>query len=62
MVMRMSQPSHVIPAWELASTALVGTLGVVATVWAAAKIFRVGALMYGKPPSLMGLLKWIRYA
>jgi hypothetical protein len=27
----------------------------------AAKIFRVGVLMYGKPPSPLQLLKWVRY-
>jgi len=62
MVMRMSQPSHVIPVWELIATAVVGLAGVVFTVWAAAKIFRVGVLMYGKPPSLGGLIKWVGQA
>jgi ABC-2 type transport system permease protein len=62
MVMRLSQPSHIIPTWELIATALSGILGVVVTVWAAAKVFRVGVLMYGKPPTLMGLLKWVRQA
>lgn len=62
MVMRMSQPSHVIPVWELIATAVCGLLGVAATVWMAAKIFRIGVLMYGKPPSLMELVKWVRLA
>lgn len=62
MVMRMSQPSHVIPLWEMLATIAVGFAGVAITVWAAAKIFRVGVLMYGKPPSFGTLLKWIRYA
>lgn len=62
MVMRLSQPSVPVPLWELIATAVVGFIGVGVVVWAAAKIFRVGVLMYGKPPSLMGLIKWIRYA
>lgn len=62
MVMRLSQTSNPIPLWELIATAVVGFIGVGVVVWAAAKIFRVGVLMYGKPPNLMGLLKWIRYA
>jgi len=62
MVMRMSQTSNPIPLWELIATTVVGFIGVGIVVWCAAKIFRVGVLMYGKPPSLMGLLKWIRYA
>ena len=62
MVMRMSQPSHVIPLWEMVATVVVGAIGVAVTLWAAAKVFRVGVLMYGKPPSLMGLVKWVREA
>ncbi len=39
--------------------ALIGSLG---AVWLAARIYRVGMLMYGKKPSLAELAKWIRYA
>jgi hypothetical protein len=41
---------------------LVGFAGVALMVWAAAKIFRIGVLRYGKPPSLVGLIKWVREA
>lgn len=60
MVMRLSQPAHVVPLWEIIATGIVGVLGVLFTIWLAAKIFRVGVLMYGKPPSFGTLLKWIR--
>ena len=59
MVMRLSQPSHVVPVWEIIATGVVGFAGVLLTVWIAAKIFRVGVLMYGKPPSFGTLLKWV---
>lgn len=62
MVLRMCQPGVEIPTWELAATTVVALLGVAIMVFAAVKIFRVGVLMYGKPPSFFGLLKWIRYA
>jgi len=62
MVMRLSQPSHVVPTWELFTTMGAGIIGVIIAFWAAAKVFRVGILMYGKPPNLMTLWKWIRYA
>ncbi len=62
MVMRLSQPSYQVPLWELVGSTIAGFLGVVAMIWIAAKVFRVGVLMYGKPPTLLGLLKWIRYA
>jgi hypothetical protein len=34
------------------------TVGVI--LWAGARIFRVGVLMQGKPPSPMELLRWIK--
>jgi ABC-2 type transport system permease protein len=30
-------------------------------IWAAGRIFRVGVLMQGKPPSPLEMLRWIRY-
>lgn len=33
----------------------------ISTTWIAAKIYRVGILMYGKKPSYKELLKWIRF-
>jgi len=62
MVMRLSQPSHTVPLWEIGVSLLVGFAGVVGMVWIAAKIFRIGVLRYGKPPTLVGLLKWVREA
>jgi len=50
------------PLWQLLATQLVLWLAVAGTIWAAAKIFRVGILMYGKPPSPRELLRWLRYA
>jgi ABC-2 type transport system permease protein len=51
-----------IPWWQLASTQAVIWAAVIATMWAAGKIFRIGVLMYGKPPSPRELLRWVRYA
>ncbi len=62
MVVRVGQPGIEIPMWEMIATGFAGLLGVVFMVWAAKKIFRVGILMYGQPPSVMGLIKWLRYA
>jgi ABC-2 type transport system permease protein len=30
-------------------------------IWMCAKVFRVGVLMYGKPPNPLELLRWVRY-
>ena len=50
------------PAWQVALS--IGLLGltVVAMVWLAAKIYRIGILMYGKKPSLPEIVKWIKYS
>ncbi|GGG57015.1 ABC transporter permease [Bizionia arctica] len=59
-VMLMRIPFGV-PIWQqiVSFALLVGTF--IFTVWFAAKIYRVGILMYGKKPSYKELLKWIKY-
>jgi len=59
-VMLMRIPFGV-PIWQqiIALVLLVGTF--MFTVWFAAKIYRVGILMYGKKPSYKELYKWLRY-
>ncbi|TBX68704.1 ABC transporter permease [Flavobacterium silvisoli] len=59
-VMMMRIPFGV-PVWQIivSMVLLFGTfLGV---VWFAAKIYRVGILMYGKKPSWKELIKWLKY-
>ena len=50
-----------IPLWEklLSILLLYGTFILISVV--AAKIYRVGILMYGKKPSLKEMFKWVRY-
>jgi ABC-2 type transport system permease protein len=50
------------PAWQIAASIilLIGTIVVV--TWIAAKIYRVGVLMYGKRPTLPELARWLRYS
>ena len=36
-----------------------GIASVVAAVWVAAKVFRIGLLMYGKPPDVRTLIRWV---
>ena len=59
-VMLMRIPFGV-PIWQqvLSFAILTGTF--IFTVWFAAKIYRVGILMYGKKPSYKELYKWIKY-
>lgn len=59
-VMLMRIPFGV-PLWQqLISVGLV-FLTFLGTVWFAAKIYRVGILMYGKKPTYKELFKWLKY-
>ena len=59
-VMLMRIPFGV-PLWQLALSIvlLFGTF--IFVVWFAAKIYRVGILMYGKKPTWKELYKWLKY-
>jgi ABC-2 type transport system permease protein len=50
-----------IPVWQIGATLVWGSVCVWAMVWMCSRIFRIGVLMYGKPPSPLTLLKWLRY-
>jgi hypothetical protein len=36
---------------------VIGIAGVFTSVWCTAKVFRIGILMFGKPPDLQTLIK-----
>jgi len=61
MMIRMTSTSPP-PAWQVWTTIGIGLLAACAVTWIAAKIFRVGLLMYGKPPNFATLLRWARQA
>ena len=61
MILRLAADEPV-PWWQIPATIVWGYVCVVGMVWMAAKIFRVGVLMYGKPPSPWQLIKWLRYS
>ncbi|PIE03160.1 MAG: hypothetical protein CSA81_03245 [Acidobacteria bacterium] len=46
--------------WEYIATTLLLIVSIAAAFWIAAKIFRVGILMTGKPPKLKDILQWIK--
>lgn len=50
------------PLWQILLSLLVSAAGAVVAVWLAGKIFRVGMLMFGKPPDFKTLLRWVRMA
>jgi len=61
MLIRMTSTSPP-PLWQVWLSILVGVASVYAALWFAAKVFRVGLLMYGKPPDFKTLIKWVRMA
>jgi ABC-2 type transport system permease protein len=50
-----------VPAWQLALSMFLMILGFLFTTWVAARIYRVGILMYGKKASYKELAKWFMY-
>ena len=50
------------PAWQIWLTLLIGLGTVYVAIWFAAKIFKVGLLMHGKPPNVATLIRWARQA
>ena len=48
------------PWWDIAGSLLLLAGSVPFIVWAATKIFRTGLLLYGKPPKLGEILRWVR--
>lgn len=48
------------PMWQAWLAVAVGAAGVYVLLWFAGKVFRVGLLMFGKPPTLGTLIRWAR--
>jgi ABC-type Na+ efflux pump permease subunit len=50
------------PVWQVLLSLLIGVAAAAGAVWFAAKVFRIGLLMHGKPPNLATLIRWARQA
>jgi ABC-2 type transport system permease protein len=50
------------PFWQVALSVGIGVVSALAAMWFAAKVFKVGLLLHGKPPTLGTLIKWARMA
>ncbi|MDH6599580.1 ABC-2 type transport system permease protein [Myroides gitamensis] len=59
-VMLMRIPFGV-PIWQIIVSIVLLFATFILTVWLAAKIYRIGILMYGKRPSWKELYKWLKY-
>jgi ABC-2 type transport system permease protein len=49
------------PFSQIAASIGILILTIILLIWVAAKIYRVGILMYGKRPNIGEIVKWIRY-
>ncbi|MGH9396831.1 MAG: ABC transporter permease [Terriglobia bacterium] len=50
------------PLWQIALSIGILALTTAGVVYATARIYRVGVLMYGKRPSLVEIFRWMRYS
>jgi ABC-2 type transport system permease protein len=50
-----------VPVWELLLSMVLLILTMLGAIWAAAKIYKTGLLMYGKKVSIKELIKWLTY-
>ncbi len=61
MMLRMSSSAPP-PLWQVWLSIGIGVLSVWGALWFAAKVFRIGLLMHGKPPSFKTLVQWVKMA
>ena len=60
MVLRIAAETP--PFWQIGLSIVLLALTTAAVAYVSARIFRVGMLMYGKRPSVVELLRWLRYS
>jgi len=51
-----------VPAWQVIVSFILLIASAIASIWVAAKVFRLGMLRYGQPLSLAGLVNALRPA
>jgi len=61
MLLRMASNSPP-PLWQVWTSIAIGIVSVFVAIWFAGKVFRIGLLMYGKPPNFATLVRWARQA
>jgi len=60
MVLRIAAETP--PFWQIGLSIVLLTLTTVGVAYFSARIYRVGILMYGKRPSVVELLRWVKYS
>jgi ABC-2 type transport system permease protein len=57
MIIRMTSSAPP-PSWQVLLSIALGLVYAAATIWFAAKVFRIALLLHGRPPNLATLLRW----
>ncbi len=60
-VAMLARVPYGVPIWELLLSMFLLIITTIGAIAAAAKIYRIGLLMYGKKVNLKELIKWLRY-
>jgi ABC-2 type transport system permease protein len=50
------------PFWQIGLSIVLLFATTIGAIWASAKVYRIGVLMYGKRPTLPELARWLRYS
>jgi ABC-2 type transport system permease protein len=61
-IMYMRICAQMPPMWEVWLSIALLAASVWAMVWLAARVYRVGVLMYGKRATLPEMIRWLRYS
>ena len=60
--MMLRTSSAAVPTWDIALSAVILAASLLFFVRLGGKLFRVGVLMYGKRPSLVEIVRWLKAA
>lgn len=61
-IMFVRMASEVPPLWQFAVSIGLLVLSIVAALWFASRLYRIGILMYGKRATVPELFRWLRYS
>jgi len=61
-IMFIRMASEIPPLWQLATSIGLLILSILAALWFASRLYRVGILMYGKRATLPEIFRWLRYS
>jgi ABC-2 type transport system permease protein len=50
------------PFWQIAMAWIIGVITVLALIWLASRIYRIGMLMYGKKATIPEVMRWVKQA